>query len=78
MVPNSIVGDYVSTGYGGIWGLDTWSNFLYGSEEVQSPALYLSGYGNNMSLVLTTSSKYATPHVINSLIVEYSLVGRKM
>ena len=77
-VPRSSASSYNSTGYGGVWGTDAWGMFTYGSEEVQSPALYLSGYGNNMSMVITTSDKYAEPHVINSIITEFSLNGRKM
>ena len=77
-VPKSSTAEYISTGAGGTWGVDAWSLFSYGSQEVQSPVLYLSGYGNNMSLVITSADKYSEPHVLNSLIVEYSIIGRKM
>ena len=77
-IPKSSQGEYISKGYGGVWGTDAWELFAYGSEEVQSPHLMLSGYGNNMSMTIATSDKYAQPHVVNSLITEFSLVGRVM
>jgi len=77
-IPRSNTESYTSTGYGGVWGTGAWGLFTYGSEEVQSPALYMSGYGTNMSIRIVTRSKFTTPHVINNIITEYSLQGRKM
>jgi hypothetical protein len=77
-VPRSIEESYVSTGLGGVWGQDAWGFFTYGSGEVVTPILYLSGYGNNMSMNISTEDKHRSPHVINSLIVEYSIVGKLM
>ncbi len=77
-VPKSLEASYTSVGSGGTWGSDSWGHFSYGSTEVESPVLYLQGYGNNMSMVITSSSKYAEPHTLSSLLVEYSIIGRKM
>ena len=76
-IPRSITQDYESVGVGGTWGLDVWGEFIWGSGQVQSPQLYIAGYGTNMSLQITTSNKYTRSHVLNNMIVEYALNARK-
>ena len=77
-VPRSEQEDFMSTGQGGIWGIDLWSLFTYGSAVTQNPTLYTSGYGKNMSISLASKDKYSKPHVVNAAIVEYTVAGQVM
>jgi len=77
-IPRSIDETYISSGQGGTWGVDAWGYFIYGAGEVQNPALYLGGYGTNMSMKITTSDKYLSPHVLNSFTTEYTMNSRRM
>lgn len=76
-MPSSIAAEYVMTGTGTPWGTAAWGSFIWGG-GTDTPKIYLTGYGTNMSLQIRTSSKYAMPHTINSMIVEYSRHARKM
>jgi len=76
--PRTVREDLTATSSGGIWGIDTWGFFNYGSAIVQNPAMYVSGYGKNMSMTLATVDKYRGPHILNAVVVEYSLTGRVM
>ena len=66
------------TGFGGTWGIDKWSQFIWGDAYVQNPSLYIQGYGVNMSMILRTSEKYRSPHVIHNFIADYQSLGQKM
>jgi hypothetical protein len=61
---------------GGIWGTDKWGEFVYSSTVIQTPTLYLTGVGNNMSITISTSDKYSSPHIIQSAVVDYSILER--
>jgi len=74
--PKGVTEAAASLGMGGIYGLDSYGTFTYGTTEVQNPVLRDDGYGKNMSLVVTTSNKYTGPHVLNSMIVDYTQAGR--
>jgi len=74
--PKGITEEAASLGLGGIYGLDSYGAFTYGTTEVQNPILRDDGYGKNMSLVMTTSNKYTEPYVLNSMIVDYTKAGR--
>jgi len=69
---------FITEGTGGIWGVDRWGSFTYGSAATQNPTLYSSGYGKNMSLSVATSDRYRGPHVLNAAIVKYTMAGQMM
>ena len=75
-MPKSVEELYNVKGQGGVYGTDAWGAFRW-SEGSRQPVMYLTGYGTNMSLTLTTSNKYTGPHTINSIIIDYSRHSRK-
>lgn len=77
-VPHSDQEDFISEGEGGIWGVDSWSLFTYGSAVTQNPTLYTSGYGKNMSISIASKDKHSKPHVVNAAVVEYTVAGQVM
>jgi len=74
--PKGVTEEASSLGIGGIYGLDAYGSFTYGTTEVQNPILRDDGYGKNMSLVMITENKYTEPFVLNSMIVDYTQAGR--
>lgn len=66
------------TGFGGTWGIDKWGSFIYGDTYVQNPMLYIQGYGVNMSVILRTSEKYKSPHIVHNFIADYQQLAQKM
>ena len=77
-VPRFSQEGFITTGTGGIWGVDRWGYFVYGSAATQNPTLYIRGYGKNMSLSIVTSDKYRKPHTINAAVVKYTFAGQVM
>lgn len=75
-VPSVNEEEYETGDLGGTWGVDHYSDFVYGSAAVQTPTLYVQGVGNNMSITIVTSNKYAQAHTIHSAIVDYSIIAR--
>lgn len=71
-----ITEELASSGSGGIYGQDLYGQFTYGATAVETPTLYDDGYGENMSVFITTSDKFREPHTINSMLVEYVVVNR--
>jgi hypothetical protein len=69
---------FIAESPGGVWGVDRWGQFTYGSSTTQNPMLYSNGYGKNMSLSLTTSDRYREPHIINAAVIRYTIVGDVM
>jgi hypothetical protein len=62
---------------GGVWGQSKWKLFKWGSSVVQTPEAFALGLGYNMSLTVSTSEKYRTPHIFHNIISDYILLGRK-
>lgn len=75
-IPRGITEELESLGSGGVYGQDVYGKFTYGSTAVETPTLYDDGYGENMSVTITTKDRYRTPHTINSYIVEFVVVNR--
>ena len=75
-IPRGITESLESLGSGGTYGRDVYGKFTYGSTAVETPTLYDDGYGENMSVTITTKDKYRATHTINSYIVEFVVVNR--
>lgn len=76
--PRTAQESLITDSSGGIWGVDRWRLFSYGSSIVQNPTLYASGYGKNMSISIATKDKYRTPHILNGVVVEFTPTARVM
>ena len=70
-VPSSESIAYYASGSGGIWGLDVWGQFNWVGKLAEIIEMYSLGYGYNMSLLVTTSSKIHQPHVLNNMSILY-------
>lgn len=68
----------VMGGLGGTYGEGSYGTIKYGSSENQTSVFYINGYGSNLSFNLSSLSKYAEPHLLSAIIVQYSINGRKM
>ena len=66
-------------GSGGIWGEDLWGQMVWSTSEATNRIFYdLFGIGSNLSVALSTSSKYNRPHTIQNLITDYVILGRQL
>lgn len=61
----------------GTWGED-WGTMVWGRESNNREVLYLYGYGTNMALEVKTSSAYQTSHVLQNMIVDFTVNSRKL
>lgn len=68
----------VSGGAGSSYGEGVYDVMRYSSSESQTSVYYVSSFGTNMSVFIKTSNKYVDPHTLSSMIVQYSVNGRKM
>ena len=68
----------VMGGLGGVYGEGSYGTIRYGSSENQTSVFYISGYGSNLSFNIESANKYIVPHLFSSIIVQYSINGRKM
>lgn len=68
----------VTDGLGGVYGDGVYGELIYGSSENQTNVFYINSYGTTMNLNLYTTNKYVQPHTLSSMIVQYSINGRKM
>lgn len=68
----------ITGGLGGAYGEGRYDTIRYGSSENQTSVFYVNAFGSSMSLYLGTSNKYTEPHTLSSMIVQYSLNGRKI
>ena len=65
-------------GRSGIWGEATWSEFIWGAAYVDNPAIYIEGYGVNMSVTVRSSDKYHSPHIVHNFITDLHTLSTKM
>ena len=73
--PSTKWSDSQVEGPAGIWGESIWGQFTWGGSVVQRVINYIRGVGTNMSIEVTTSSKYTSPHVIQNVIVDFEVEG---
>jgi len=76
-VPSTSQQELIAAATGAVWGEVQWQEFQWGGTLFDQPVMYMRGYGENMSLTITTESKYYQQHTINSMIVEYSKHARR-
>lgn len=68
----------VSGRLGDVYGVGRYDVMRYSNSDSQTSVYYVSSYGTSMSITLGTSNKYAEPHTLSSMIVQYSINGRRM
>ena len=69
---------YAATG-GAIYGEGVWGTMKYGvSQETTRVPIYLQGVGTNMSYKIISNETYKHQHIIQNIITDYSLVGRRI
>ncbi len=68
----------VNGGIGSTYGSDRYGEAIYGVSENQTTSFHIEDYGTTMSVYLTTSNKYTDPHIFTSMMVHYSVNGRKI
>lgn len=67
------------TGAGGIWDVGLWDVMKWGSSEETNRFLhYIKGISSNISISLSTSSKFARQHTLQNLIMDYELARRQL
>lgn len=66
-------------GAGGVWGEGEWGEMLWAASESTNRVFYdLLGIGSNLSISLSTSSKYRQSHVVQNQITDYFILGRQL
>lgn len=58
-------------GAGSKWGTGIWATFTWSAKVISSAILYIQGLGANMSITMTSSSKYKNPHTVHNITVDY-------
>lgn len=64
-------------GTGGIWGISNWAEFYWSAPTVAQAEAYLQGAGENMSLVIFSSSKSMDGYTLQGVTVMFSPRGQK-
>lgn len=72
-VPRGITQETLGDGAGGIWSDAIWGAFLWSGSSIDQADIYITGVGVNMSIAITTSSKYNIPHTIHNATVNYTM-----
>jgi hypothetical protein len=72
-IPTSDQIDKQIPGDSGTWGFGVWGTFIWGTSGLARTAMRTLGYGANMRLHVSSTSKYKNPHTIHSLIPEYTI-----
>ena len=73
IMPRTSSGDFDVYGSPGHWGEDVWGSFYWSSAAIGGSMYYFTGYGTNMSITISTSSKYKDAHIMHNYTVDYSL-----
>lgn len=60
---------------GSLWGSAIWGSFVWGTDLLTRQPIYTNGYGSNMSVNISTSSKYKTEHTIHNITTDFSVKG---
>jgi len=63
---------------GAVWGDGVWGDMVWGSNSVTSRVpTYINGLGTNMSYLLISKERYRTQHIIQNIITDYEICGRR-
>jgi hypothetical protein len=62
----------------GVWGLGVWGEMVWGTSTVTSRIpFYINGLGTNMSYTVLSEETYRDQHIIQNIITDYALCGRR-
>ena len=75
---SGIPSEFTTDGKGGVWGQSIWSDFIWGGSIISNPMLYLNGYGHNMSIEVSTTSRHQGVHTLHNMVVDYANGSRYM
>lgn len=77
--PKSITLDVNILGVGVRWGEGKWGVMNYGGSNVTNRiGQPIEGVGSNMNFSIETNDMYASPHTIQNVIIDYTLMGRQL
>lgn len=77
-MPDVPEADHEVSPTGGVWGEGLWGTMVWGGSGNNREILYLSGYGTNMAIEIRTESKYAQSHILQNMIVDFTLQENKL
>lgn len=60
-----------SSGGGGFWGTAVWNEFTWGSQDIPTSEISITGTGMNISLVIYGSSKLLDPFTVQGFMIHY-------
>jgi len=68
-----------NTDGGAVYSITEWGTMRYGGSAVTNRVpIYLQGIGTNMSYKILSNEMYRPQHVVQNVITDYSLVGRRI
>lgn len=67
-----------AVGEGGVWGEGVWGTFVWGAGFLNTPLVYVYGYGSSMAINLRTQSKFHAQHIIHNYIADYTVHERRL
>lgn len=76
-VPAANNAQIVAVGGGGYWDLGAWDEFRWSSSSTFTADVYLDGVSRNITLFLYNTADDEPPHIFNSLLLHYSMRGRR-
>jgi len=62
-----------TTGQGGYWDVDNWDEFFFDAQLVTAPEFSIEGTGLNMSLLFYTVSAIDLGHVLQGMLIHFSI-----
>jgi hypothetical protein len=69
--------EIVALGGGGYWDEGAWDEAKWSSASTFTADMYIDGVSRNMSITFSGSTNDEPPHQLNSLILHYSMKGRR-
>lgn len=73
--PSLVESNMTAYGGGGIWGTSNWDEFYWSAPVEGRGEVYIDGVGENMSLLLGNSVADEEPHVLQGLMLFFSVRG---
>lgn len=76
LVPKGGVQTPYSQGAGDLWAEAIWSKFTWSGAVIDVMELYITAFGTNMSIAVSTQGKYHRPHIVHNATISYSNRGQ--
>lgn len=61
----------------GYWGIEEWTDFPWGGKGVSEINVHMAAVGRNIGFIVSSESAVEPSHIVQSMVLEYMMRGRK-